>query len=172
MKTSMPHPSSLPIDQLLGECDITRVKRSGPGGQRRNKVETGVVLLHRPTGISAEASERRSQIENQKIAVDRLRLKLAIHVRSDRGIEQLPSSLWRSRCPQGRIKVNVAHRDFAELLAEVFDCLTLEQWNVKSAADRLGCSSSQVVKFLATHPAALTQLNKERENLGLSRLKA
>ncbi|MEI6355559.1 MAG: peptide chain release factor-like protein [Verrucomicrobiota bacterium] len=37
---------------------------------------TAVVLVHVPTGIAAEASERRSQHENRGVALKRLRLRL------------------------------------------------------------------------------------------------
>ena len=57
-------------------------RRSGPGGQHRNKVSTAVVITHRPTGVRAEANERRSQAENHREAVRRLRVRLAVEVRS------------------------------------------------------------------------------------------
>jgi hypothetical protein len=44
-------------------------------------VETAVVITHRPTGISAQASERRSQAENLAVAWKRLRVELALGVR-------------------------------------------------------------------------------------------
>ena len=53
------------------------VRASGPGGQHRNRRETGVRLTHRPTGIVVLATERRSQAENRRVALERLELLLA-----------------------------------------------------------------------------------------------
>jgi protein subunit release factor A len=50
---------------------------SGPGGQHRNKTESGVRLLHRPTGVLVTATERRSQGQNRGEALKRLRARLA-----------------------------------------------------------------------------------------------
>jgi protein subunit release factor B len=63
-------------EALLAECDVIPFRGSGPGGQHRNKVETGVRLLHRPTGLVAQASERRSRLQNLGVALDRLRVLL------------------------------------------------------------------------------------------------
>src|SRR4051794_13878872 len=76
--TATLHPACVPTAALLLQCEVRRQRRSGPGGQHRNKVETAVVLVHGPTGIRGEASERRSQTQNLKVAVQRLRVKLAI----------------------------------------------------------------------------------------------
>ena len=83
---------------LLAECDTKRQKRSGPGGQHRNKVETAVILTHRPTQIQGQASEQRSQEQNRRVALFRLRLNLALQFLCE-VTNTIPSELWQQRCP-------------------------------------------------------------------------
>ena len=61
---------------LERDTDVTFFVAGGPGGQHRNKVETGVRLLHRPTGIVVAATERRSQAANRDAAFERLAERL------------------------------------------------------------------------------------------------
>jgi ribosome-associated protein len=68
---------ALPAEALLAECDEEFFIASGPGGQHRNKTESGVRLLHRPTGVLVTATERRSQSQNRGEALERLRERLA-----------------------------------------------------------------------------------------------
>jgi protein subunit release factor B len=51
---------------------IEFLRRSGPGGQHRNKRSTGVRIVHLPTGIIVMATERRSQAQNLEMAIERL----------------------------------------------------------------------------------------------------
>lgn len=161
------HPADCPEDRLLGECDMRRERRSGPGGQHRNKVETAVVLTHRPTGISAEANERRSQFENRQIALFRLRLRLSVLVRSEVSLADPPSPRWQSRVRGGKIGVNPQHADFPSLLAEALDYVAAADWDAKVAAQSLSCSTTQLVRFLKDEPAAFQRLNAQRVERGL-----
>lgn len=44
----------------------------GPGGQHRNRRETGVRIVHLPSGLVIRAVERRSQAQNLEMAYLRL----------------------------------------------------------------------------------------------------
>jgi protein subunit release factor A len=63
-------------ESLERDCDIEFFVAGGPGGQHRNKVETGVRLKHRPTGIVVTATERRSQSANRDAAYERMAERL------------------------------------------------------------------------------------------------
>jgi len=163
------HPARLAPDALLQDCTETRTKRSGPGGQHRNKVETAVILLHRPTGIMAEASERRSQADNRRVALFRLRLRLALVHREPPAVE--PSPLWRSRVRDGRLAVAGGHDDYPALVAEALDWIVAATLDMPTAAAALGVSSSQLVSLLEKEPAALGALNRLRGTAGLKPLR-
>ena len=159
-----PHPATLTPAALLLQCTVRRQRRSGPGGQHRNKVETAVVLVHRASGIRGEASERRSQAQNMAMAVQRLRVKLAIQVRS-RPAEASDSSrspLWQSRVPSRQLVISAAHQDVPALLSEAFDVLAACEFDLKVCGVQLACTPSQLVRFLKLEPAALLEVNEQR----------
>ncbi len=60
----------------MRDIKISFYRSSGPGGQRKNKVETAVRITHIPTGITAIATEHRSQAQNRALALRRLSEKL------------------------------------------------------------------------------------------------
>lgn len=166
-----PHPATLGEDALLAQCEVERGRASGPGGQHRNKVETLVELRHTPTGIEAHAGERRSLRENRPVAVRRLRLALAVAVRTPVPAGDVRSGLWRSRVSAGgRIACNPEHWDYPALLAEAMDMIDACGLDVKKASLRLSCSMSQLVKLLKDHPAAVVAVNDARKAAGLHAL--
>lgn len=166
----MTHPAALPESELLAACELTRTRRGGPGGQHRNKVETAVVITHLPTGVSAEANERRSQAENRKVAIQRLRVHLALAIRDYVDTSQTPSDLWRHCTSRGKLAVSSTNSDFPAVLAEAMDYLAEAKFEPSVAAQWLGVSSSQLLKLLQTEPAAWAWLQENRRRLGLRTL--
>ncbi|HVZ94540.1 MAG TPA: peptide chain release factor-like protein [Phycisphaerales bacterium] len=189
----MTHPTRLDDPHLLAECDLTKNRTRGPGGQHRNKVESGVHLTHRPTGIEAGATERRSSVENQRVALRRMRLNLAVEVRAPVSLGDAASDLWRSRVKSprkqpaappdpllpklrapatgDRIAISPDHEDFPAILAEALDFIADANWDHKPAAIRLGVSPSQLLKLIKDHPPAFVHLNRQRATRGLHALK-
>ena len=56
----------------LNDCEVTTMHCGGKGGQHVNKVETGVRIVHRPTGITVTCTEERSQVQNKRKAIRKL----------------------------------------------------------------------------------------------------
>ena len=167
-----PHPACLDDNALARQCRVTFGRGSGRGGQHRNKVETAAFMTHEPTGITATATERRSQSQNRHTAHRRLRIKLAITVRTTiRMSRYRPSSLWVQRRQGKAVPVNAKNRDYPALLAEAMDVVTAMKFDVGGAAGVLGVSMSQLVKLIGREPKALAGVNDGRAARGLAKLR-
>lgn len=170
------HPAQLPELELLKNCRRENTRGSGPGGQHRNRVATAVRITHMPTGIMGQAYERRSQKDNARVALFRLRLNLALEYRrplEDADFEPpyVAPTEWSTRRKGARIRVNSEHDDFPSLLAEVLDLLHLYQDDISKVAILLEVSQSQLIKFLSSESRALHQLNERRKVLGKNPLR-
>jgi len=54
------------------DLDISYFCGSGAGGQARNKVSSGVQIIHRESGAIGRASDTRSQAQNKRAAFERM----------------------------------------------------------------------------------------------------
>ncbi|WP_153558337.1 peptide chain release factor family protein [Roseimaritima sediminicola] len=156
-----PHPSRQAIEAFEQACQWTATRRGGPGGQHRNKTSTAVVLHHRPTEVTAEANERRSQAENRQRAVQRLRSTLAVVVRCQP--DQDPADARLRQQHRGR-QVWVAERNAARpaVLSLVLDDAWAAEGDLQAVASRWETTASQLLKLLRSEPPALDYLNQMR----------
>lgn len=101
LRAKGPFPTSR--EHLESICDVSFVRGSGPGGQHRNKVETGVRLVHPPSGIVVVATDDRSQTRNRENAFARLIEKL-------RGLNQRPVVRKKKRVSKRQKKKRVEQK--------------------------------------------------------------
>ena len=83
MSDTAPPPHERTDDELLAECRVDVFRAGGKGGQHQNTTNTGVRLVHLPTGVRAESRTERSQHGNRRRALARLREKLAADAHED-----------------------------------------------------------------------------------------
>lgn len=72
----LPKVNPVEFELNMNEIEITTMHSGGHGGQNVNKVETGVRVTHKPSGIVVACTRERSQPRNKEIALDLLRSRL------------------------------------------------------------------------------------------------
>ena len=65
------------VEVFERDIEFQAIRSSGPGGQHVNKVSSAVRAKHIPTGVQVLVSESRSQHQNKKLAINRLKEQLA-----------------------------------------------------------------------------------------------
>lgn len=122
-------------DQFLADCRLDTFRGPGPGGQKRNKTSSSVRLTHEPTGLTATAGEERSQLQNRKHALERLRRRVVIELR--RPVDGIPD--WFSGLlVNGKLHVAARHELYLPTLGFLLDALAVSGYSVSAVAKMLG----------------------------------
>lgn len=56
----------------IKDCEVQSFAAGGPGGQHQNATNTGIRIIHHPSGARGESREHRSQLQNRQAAFRRL----------------------------------------------------------------------------------------------------
>lgn len=56
----------------IKDCEVQVFRSGGKGGQHQNTSDTGVRVIHRPSGAAGESRETRSQLRNKQAAFRRM----------------------------------------------------------------------------------------------------
>jgi len=168
-------------EALLSDCDVNVHRASGPGGQHRNKVSTAVRLYHRPTGVTVQAYESRSQHENKRRALKRLRIKIACRVRRPVDVcGYMPPKVVQSclfvprKGPAGgpkRLAVGSRDHRFWPVAQCLLDLLAACEGRLSDAARALGITTSNLASVLNQERELHAAAQAIRKACGLGPLK-
>lgn len=159
---------------LQAQCDVETFRVSGPGGQHRNRRDTAVRLRHRPSGLVAQAYERRSQLQNRQRALRRLRERIALDLRRPLpplDVYQPPPLLLRLVRAQGGHGISERNADYWPAVQQLLDLFVAMDGSVSESAACLGVSTGALSKVLLANAALTRTVNGLRAERGLRPLR-
>jgi hypothetical protein len=170
------HRDFLPLDDdaLLRQCNVDTYRSSGPGGQHRNKVSSAVRLRHKPSGLMTTGDQSRSQHENKRLALKRLRKEIATSLRASVDLAAAPARPLSEcihkdkRRPKGPLRLDVGRKDhrFWQVVAQLLDRLETAEGRAGDASDSLGISTSNLIRIFKSDTTALSAAQSIRKRYG------
>ncbi|KAK3328397.1 RF-1 domain-containing protein [Cercophora scortea] len=98
----------------MTEIDESYLKGSGPGGQKINKTNSAVQLIHKPTGIVVKCQATRSREQNRKIAREILAAKVDELVNGSESRTAIVSEVKKKRSDSAAKKSRRKYRKLQE----------------------------------------------------------
>lgn len=158
---------ALSDEALAAACDLQRMARGGPGGQHANKTASGVRLVHRRSGLVAEAGGSRDGGTNRGAALRRLRIGLACAFRGG------ADPAWlRPHVRGGRLHCGPEAASWPGVAAVLLDLLAARQGSLAEAAGAAGLTTTQLAKALVSDQQVRRAADAIRTAAGLGALRA
>ena len=154
--------------ELERQCRFEAYKSGGPGGQKRNKTSSAARLTHGPSGVSAHSADFRSQAQNRRRALHRLRFKLAGERRTPLDPRGYDPPAWLTAARRdGRFTTNTKNPEFARIAAHALDVLEAVDARLSAAAALLGVPTSNLVHVLEAEPTVHAAAQRIRQKYGV-----
>ncbi len=160
---------------LVLECEVDLYKASGTGGQKRNKTSSAVRMRHKASGVISKAADSRSQSDNRRKALRRMRESLALDLREELAPDYEVSSAASDALKKGPYGKNSKTRLQAPYLvavAEILDVFDAEEAVLSQAAARMGVTGSRLAKLLCGDDRIARRMLEMRSQRGLKPLRA
>ena len=145
--------------ELMEQCVLDKFRASGPGGQKKNKTDSAVRIRHVSSGLVGLSSESRSQHINRAYALRRLRLKIALTLRSNPPNVRSELEKFVQQTKNSSFTLNTRNSKYSIIVASLFDELSANNWKVSLTAKKIGVTSSSLNKFLRSNPELWRALN-------------
>jgi len=157
----MLHSSLLKLSdsELLKECEVSAYKGSGPGGQHRNKTNSGVKLKIRGgelMSLESYSCDDRSSHINKLLALKKLRLKIALQIREE-PTPQIPFPF-----PGTGGKISQDNVLYPQFIADILDRINFCKGDLAEAAKLWGLSKSALNKIIIQDKKVLETFQKIR----------
>lgn len=159
---------------LSSECEIDLYRASGAGGQKRNKTSSAVRMRHLGSGVIAKASDSRSQADNRRKALGRLREHLALDLREELAADYVPGPELAAVVGRGPLGKNAKTRSQVEYLlqlAAILDVVEARGAALGEAATCLGVTTASLVKLLRGDERLARRVAEMRSQRGLRPLR-
>ena len=134
-------------------------------------------VKHTPTDIVASATEKRSQHENRREAVKRLRNKIALKVRrkTDLDLEEdfeVPEELAAILPTRKKsMRYGRKHREYPRGVQVLMDLLVANKLSLADTARCLNISTGALSRLITADNDLLSEINQQRQSEGMRPLR-
>ncbi|MGL1901505.1 MAG: hypothetical protein OCC49_05185 [Fibrobacterales bacterium] len=156
---------TLSSEDLLKRCRSSNYQSQGAGGQKRNKVKSGIRLTLTGTSYETTSCEQRSPKANTVDAVRKLKISIALgerHTITDFTTIQFPGSETR---------ISIKNPLYYLFIKQVLDVLVMQNGELKATAQLFKLTSSALNRIFHKEKKFIEKVQEVRRTFDLPPLK-